>query len=667
MSAPTHSDIEAAITARDGWAKKQAVWYQMRHEGLRRRNKPWPNAADMHAALADDTIEKLKPNFVAQIYATDTIANLVALKSDWSAYQAGAAQWFDHQLKQGSNFEEEADIAVDTMLERGVCPVKVTWDAERKRLHFEGIDPLYLIVPPWTDSVRDADWIVHVQRYSKEAYKRLPAAFRREPELLGRICGASDDPAASYEEERLRREGINVAGGKAEIVVWEVYFRDDKGAWRVQTMSPAAPGVALRPEFGLPYNRGVFEGDRPPPPFFSFRFETKQRGHYAARGVCERVAPEEASMSKDWNTIKDWQTLVCAPVFYAESGVPNGTNLRMIPGQILPFKLAAVPMPPIPADLPNQMLGTQRMAQERLSVPSVGVGRNVDPTKNKTAAETNLISSIMQASGDVRSRAFRRQLGEGLNLAWAIALQYRRETLDYYFHDELQALDAQALDGQYRIEASGSGDNSNRALVLQKAISRKQMFTGNPNINQRELDRSVLEADDPRLVKKLLLDQGTQQAEQIEDQAQEISIMLLGFPAQVKPSDDDMAHLTSLAGFTQRRAQTGEPLTAENLTAIAQHAQGHMEALKKKNPPVWAQRGQHLQMWLREVQGQAQALTQQAQQQQQAMAMMQAAQAGGQPGDAPLGDVVPMGDQQAAHASPDGLRRALAGASGGAA
>lgn len=612
MSAPEISDIQAAISARDTWARKQGTWYEMRHDGLRRKNKPWPGAADMHAALADDTIEKLKPTFIQQIYATDTIANLVALKSDWTSYQAGAAQWFDHQLKQASNFEEESDIAIDTMLERGLCPVKVGWDSVAQRLAFEAIDPLYIIVPPWTGNLRAADWIVHVMRYSKEAYKRLPEIFDKKPETLGRIAGEVADQAEAYEEGRLRREGINTSGGKAEIVIWEIYFRDEAGHWRVRTVSPAAPKTELRPEFGLPYNTGVFSAKTPPPPFFVLRLETKQRGYYTPRGVCERVAPEETSMCKDWNTIKDWQTLTCSPVFYAKSGVPNGANLRMIPGQILPFELQAVSFPPIPMDLANQMMGTQRTAQERMSVPSVGVGRSVDPTKNKTAAETNLIATIMQSSGDVRARAFRRQIGEGLNLAWAIATQYRREQLDYYFNDELQMVDAQALDGSYRIEASGSGDNSNRALVLQKAISRKQMFTGNANVNQRELDRSVLEADDPRLVKRLLLNEGTQAAEQIEDQAQEISIMLLGFPAQVRPSDDDMAHLTSLVGFVQRRATVGEPLTAETLTAIAQHATAHMEGLKKKNPPMWQQKGAQLQNWLREVQQHAQQMMQQA-------------------------------------------------------
>jgi hypothetical protein len=234
----------------------------------------------------------------------------------------------------------------------------------------------------------------------------------------------------------------------------------------------------------------------------------------------------------------------------------------------------------------------------------------------------------MGASGDTRSRSFRRQLGYLLQLAWGIVLQYRRDTLDYYSNEELQQLDAAAFEGRYRIEPSGSGDNNNRGLVLQRAMSRKQMFTGNPNINQRELDRSVLEADDPRLIKRLLLNEGTQQAEQIEDQAQEISIMLLGFPAEVRPADDDASHLQSLVGFVQRAAQLGEHMTAERLGLIGQHAEQHLAALKKKAPPIYAQKGPQLTQWLQMVQ---QTVAQLGQQEQTAAQLQQQEQAAMQP------------------------------------
>lgn len=624
---PKHDDILAAVTARSRWEQRQATWYQMRHDGLRRKNKPWPNAADMHFPLADGMIEKLKPTFVAQVYATDTVATFSALKSDWQAYQAGASQWFDYQLKQESNFEEEIDIAIDTMLQSAKCPVKVYWDAAKSQITFEAINPLYIIVPPWTGQLRNADWIVHVQRYSKAAYKRLPG-FNTADDVIGKLCsgdGASDT-GGTYEQQRVNREGITRSAEKDEIIVWELFYRDEAGQWRVRTYSPAQPTLLLRPDFGLPYNQGEFSNPQPPPPFGEFNFEVKERGYYSPRGVCERVAAEEASLSKDWNTMKDHQTITCSPVFYAKQGVPQNANLRMVPGQILPFEIASVQFPPMPADVGNGMQATQRIAEERLSVPSVGVGRAVDPSKNKTAAETNLISSIMAASGDVRSRAFRRQLGALLNLAWGIAIQYRRETLDYYFNDELQQLDAAAFTGRYRIEPSGSGDNNNRALVLQRAMSRKQMFTGNPNINQRELDRSVLEADDPRLVKRLLLNEGTQQAEQLEDQAQEISIMLLGFPAQVRPADDDSAHLQSLVGFVQRAASLGEHMRAEVLQLVGNHAGEHLAALKKKNPGAYAQQAPKIMPWLAELKASATQLAQQEAAQQQAMQPPEAAQ-----------------------------------------
>lgn len=629
MPAPKHDEILTALTSRKVWEQRQATWYQMRHDGLRRRNKPWPNAADMHFPLADSIIEKLKPTYVSQVYATDTIATFAALKSDWQGYQAGAAQWFDYQLKQESNFEQEIDIAIDTMLQNGKCPVKIYWDDAAGRICFEAIQPVYLIVPPWTAALRDADWIVHVQRYSKAAYQRLPDPFVKDEETINKLItgdGQGED-SSNYDTQRVQREGITKGADKLEIIVWELFYRDEHGCWWVKTYSPTQPNLALRPDFGLPYNQGIFVGKNSPPPFAEFNFEVKDRGYYSPRGVCERVAPEEASLSKDWNSIKDHQTICNQPVFYAKQGVPQNANLRMVPGQILPFELAAVQFPPLAGDIPAGMQSAQRTAEERLSVPSVGVGRAVDPSKNKTAAETNLISSIMSASGDTRSRAFRRQLGYLLNLAWGIAIQYRRAMLDYYFNDEMQNLDAQAFDGRYRIEPSGSGDNNNRGLVLQRAISRKQMFTGNPNIDQKELDRSVLEADDPRLVKLLFLNEGTQQAEQLEDQAQEISIMLLGFPAQVRPSDDDGAHIQSLVGFVQRAASLGEHMRSEALGLIGQHAEQHMQAWKKKNPGAFAQKAPQIMQWLAQVKQMAQQLGQQEQAQQQQAAMAQQQQA----------------------------------------
>lgn len=613
-----HEEILDALETRGPWEKRQATWYQMRHDGLRRRNKPWPNAADMHFPLGDMMIEKMKPFYVSQVFATDTIASFTGLSSDAAAQQSGAAQWFDYQLKQCSNFEDEIVIGSDKMLEGGKGVLKVYWDTQAKQLCFEAINPIYVIVPAHTGRLAKADWIVHVQHYSKAAYKRLKH-FKTDETTLTMLCSEGADAAgaraAEYEQKREEREGLTKGRTKDQIVIWEVFSRKDDGQWEVATYSPVAPTTPLRADFGLPYNKGIFGEPNPPPPFFDLSCEKKDRGYYDARGLIERVAAFEASLCKDWNTQKDYQTLVCSPMFHAKGTVPNNANLRMVPGQILPFELNAVQMPPIPMDIAQGMIGTRGTAEQLIGTPDFGMGQNQTQDKPKTAKEAGIIANVMGQNVDLRARIFRRELGHGLNLAWSILIQYAREQLQYFFLDELQALAANVFDHKYRIEPNGSGDNFNRGFVVQKAQARFQMLNNDPFIQQYELRRSLLDADDPRLTKKLLVDAGTQQAEQLEDQAQEITIMLLGFPAQVRPTDDDLAHFQSLAGFVQRRAQMGEELSAETLALISQHAQGHASALQHKKPDVWKREQQKLMFFLREIGSAAQA----AQQQQAAM------------------------------------------------
>jgi hypothetical protein len=600
----THEDILGALKDRKRWEERQATWYLMRHEGLRRKNKPWPNAADMHFPLGDMLIEKLKPFYISQIFAGETVATFTGESRESLQHQTTSAQWFDYQLKQRTNFEREIVIGADRMLQAGKCPIKVYWDGEKSRETFEAINPIYLIVPTNTGALADADWVVHVQHISVAAYKRL-SNFKTDDETMARL-GTDETTGSTYETERYQREGITKPTGKEQIVLWEKYSRQDDGKIFVETYSPSAPTLKLRDDFVLPYNKGPFGEKNQALPFFELSCELKDSGYYDARGVIERVAPFETSLCKDWNTMKDYQTLTCAPVFYAAQGVPNGANVRMVPGQILPFQLQAVEMPPIPGDIAQSMMGTRQVAEQLVALPDFGTGSSQPGKDKKTATEVNLIGSVMGQNTDLRARIFRRELGYGLTLAYAILCQYAAEDRAYFYRDELMELPEQVLGQAYRIEPSGSGDNYNKAFVMQKAVARFQMFNNDPFFNQYNLRKSVVEADEPRLVKQLLQDAGTQSAEQQEDQAQEISIMLLGFPAQVRPTDDDMAHFQSLAGFVQRRAQLGEPMTPETLGLIAQHAQAHADALRKKNPDTWKQQGPQLIQFIRTVQQEAQ-------------------------------------------------------------
>ena len=74
----------------------------MRHDGLRRANKPWPWAADLHFPLADMQIEKLKPFYFNQMFSTQTVASFVPTTPDMQPICSEVGNYFDYKVKQES-------------------------------------------------------------------------------------------------------------------------------------------------------------------------------------------------------------------------------------------------------------------------------------------------------------------------------------------------------------------------------------------------------------------------------------------------------------------------------------------------------------------------------------------------------------------------------------
>src|SRR5437762_10166971 len=100
-------EIQDALKARLDWASRQTTFYKLRHQGLRRVNKPYPNAADLHFPLVDSLITKLKPFYFQQLYATEQFASFVSLRSQAPEVTTEVANWFDYRLKQKTNIERE--------------------------------------------------------------------------------------------------------------------------------------------------------------------------------------------------------------------------------------------------------------------------------------------------------------------------------------------------------------------------------------------------------------------------------------------------------------------------------------------------------------------------------------------------------------------------------
>ena len=601
-----NANVLQDLADRSVWDVRQRMFYEMRHHGLRRKNKPWPGASDVHFPLVDTTISELKPAYFQQLFATDLIAQFVPTSPQVAEYTTAAAQWFDHRVKQKTNLETEVLSTVDAMLMCGTGILKVLWDYQSKRLKYYTVNPQHFVVPAWTRDIADADRICHISVYSVEAYKRQKH-LKQDKAILDQIIGSYSDDAGDMNTESVKyeREGLTFPE-QDKIIVWEVYHRcPDTGEWLICTYSPSSPDIDLRPPMKLPYNHGK-------PPFIAFNYEIKDPGFYSSRGVVELQAIFEAELTKLMNEKNDVMTLFNRPLYRAERDMPNSGNLRMTPGSILPYGIQPVAHQAPPISFDQQMNIMREIAQNRVSTPDFGLTQTLQNTERRTATEIQAIGGLYQQSSDLRMRIFRIALGNLYRMSWSILLQYDKTSLDYWYLDTAQQVPQEALHEQYGIQPTGSADGVNKQLLMQKAITRFQMFANDPFIDQGQLRKTILESDDATLVKRLYVDPQLAQATQAEDQANEITFLRLGFPAVVKDSDDHLIHIQTVMAYITNRADTGAPPEPAEGQFLEQHIAEHLEKLKEADPKTGRQVEQELKNLFAQMQ---QAVAAQAEQQ----------------------------------------------------
>jgi len=582
------------------------MFYEMRHHGLRRKNKPWPGASDVHFPLVDTTISELKPAYFQQLFATDLIAQFVPTSPQVAEFTTAAAQWFDHRIKQRTNLETEVLSAVDSMLMCGTGILKVLWDYSSKRLKYYTVDPQHFVVPAWTRDIADADRICHISVYSVDAYKRQKH-LKQDKAILDQIVGSYNADAGDMNTEaaKYEREGLTFPE-QDKIIVWEVYNRcPDTGQWIICTYSPTSPDLDLRPPMKVPYNHGK-------PPFIAFNYEVKDPGFYSSRGVVELQAVFEAELTKLQNEKMDCMTLFNRPLYRAERDMPNSGNLRLTPGSILPYGIQPVMHQAPPISFDTQMNVMREIAQNRVSTPDFGLTQSLQNTERRTATEIQAIGGLYQQSSDLRMRIFRIALGNLYRMSWSILLQYDKSSLNYWYLDTAQEIPQEALHEQYNIQPTGSADGVNKQLLMQKAITRFQMFANDPYIDQGQLRKTILESDDATLVKRLYVDPQLTQSTQAEDQANEITFLRLGFPALVKDSDDHLIHIQTVMSYITNRADTGAPPEPAEGQFLEQHISEHLEKLKEADPKTGRQVEQELKNLFAQMQ---QAVAEQAEQQ----------------------------------------------------
>jgi len=561
MSSKLYDLVVDDIKSRARWETRQGLWYQMRNDGLRRKSKPWPNASDLHFPLIDTTINKLKPAFFQQAMGLDVLATFVPMRSQLAGFTSAAEHWFSYKLHEKSNYATEVMSWIDHMLVSGHGVMKTYWNPDSGQVEFQAVDPMYIIVPSWTKGIEDADRITQVMPMSLEAYKRAGIYDTSKSVIERIISGKVQDSGIidnlKYDKEI--REGITHSNDEDQIIVWEVYTHDKDGKWVMHCFSPQAQDVPLRKTMEVP-----FDHDRAP--FSSSKYEITDGGWYSPRGVCEILAPFESSLTKVWNEKMDASTLFNKPLVRAERDLPNSVNLRLNPGQILPFGIQPVQMPNTPMDFDKDMMQTQSIAEQRVTVPDYGIMADRD---RRTATEIESVNAQAQQNMDLRLRLFRQALGELFRQSWSILLQFDKEDLQYRFLEDSLTLDPAALHDDYQLEPRGGMDMVSRAMLLNKAIQRKSLFVNSPWINQVELDKSILELEDPSLVPRLVQDPNEKEGDEVTDEQKTIPALLIGEQVPVKQGQDYRVRIGVLMQFLEKSSQSGLEVSPQGQQSIS--------------------------------------------------------------------------------------------------
>jgi hypothetical protein len=588
---------------RNDWEQKQRRFYIMRHDGLRRRAKPFPSAADLHIALVDEAISKLKPFTLSQVFSSPRLATFVAMRKQLQQITESASDFFTFEMRQRSNFVKVLETCVDTMLLRGRGIIKSYVDPyDDYRIVHENVDPLFLLMSDTADNFDDADEWVHVRQMSVPKFKRDRRFFNRVEEEMSdgelnkkiNLLRGGKDAADRLKTQRGRdfdtiqmdkeiREGVTHSISSDTIIIWEHYVRT-LGGITVYTYAPVAMDVEIRKPYGVPYK----VGGRVSAPFFSFQMEIKDDGWYSPRGVAEKIADKEIYACKMWNAAADAITFLNTPMITSDTPLQNPANYRMVPGEYIPGNVRPVQFGQPAMSYGEQIMFARGEAELSAQMPDYGIEKpGQQKGEKRTATENNRIASLQSVNQNHAGSIFKECLMKLFRHNWGLILEYKRASLTYFISEDLQSMPEQAMHDEYLITPGGAADDWDKQSKLQKAVQRYEALKGAPNINQDELVKDVLDADDGRLSKRLLMPQNQRLAMEAEDEAMEIVILTDGFPASVKPGEDHLTRIQVLLGWMQKQGMQRKPVDPIAKQRIHQHLIEHLKYLQQLNPQAY--------------------------------------------------------------------------------
>lgn len=538
------------LKARTKWEERLPVWYRMRHTGIPRRSKPYPGAPDLHFPLADTTIEKLKPFYYKQLFASEHIAELTSQREQMEEWTEHATRRFDYELKLKTNLLTEIWYVIDAMLGNGLSFCRPSWNPDDKRIEFLAIEPRMVIVPPGTEEINKAFRVVHVEVLTRDQYKERKS-YNQDPKVINAIAGTGtgNTGGGSSDQERERREGITQASSRDQIVIWNAWEREGR-QWTLKTLSAVKKDADIAPPLKNPFLHGEN-------PIVDFRREMKDKGLYGSRGETEKIAPFETYACRVWNKKAEALDHYATPLYTSDDEGQDGKSLTFYPGSFVPRGVRRVDMGQPPFALDQEIDRTRGIAEQRVVMPDFGIG---DGGEKRTATEIDQLASLGGITTEMRAHIFRLPLQRVLRQAWALFNQYKKGELDYLHDRKPVQAPREAIHEHYLVDVGGTSESWNKKLEAQKVSGLFDRLKGDGYADQLELRKMLVEKTDPRWVLRLVRDPREQQNAEAVDEMIKLPAVMLGEPIPVEPQENHAVRAEVVFGKLQEFAQSGVPV-----------------------------------------------------------------------------------------------------------
>ena len=215
-----------------------------------------------------------------------------------------------------------------------------------------------------------------------------------------------------------------------------------------------------------------------------------------------------------------------------------------------------------------------------MTVPDYGINQVMNNRDRRTATEIESINAQSAQSMDLRLRLFRQALGKLFRQSFSLLLQYDSKSLQFRFLEDSLNVDPVALHEDYQIEPRGGMDMVSRQMLLNKAVQRKMLLGQSPWIDQVELDKSILELEDPSLIARLVRDPQNKVQDEIEDEQRTIPALLLGQNVAVKQYENLQGRIQVLMGFIEQARASGQPISPQGQQSVLARLGGLISALE---------------------------------------------------------------------------------------